>query len=273
MKWELDLFGPRAATRLATQADLDVAQFDIEAARAAIAAEVARTLFQTRGLAMQRDEALDTVRIQHELLRVVVERVRRGLAATSKADRVAGDVAQAEAQAAGLTAGVTASRRALLLILGGGTDPLASIDVSAKLGAVPTVPATLPSELMARRPDVQLAAARIRRATGNVRLAELNFFPQLTLNPGLGINAQRGLIDTTTGFWSIGAGLVVPILDRPRLQAQLDAEGARSEQAVLAFERTVQSAFSEADQSLLQLAANQRRVTTLAAGEIRIHRA
>ncbi len=100
-----------------------------------------------------------------------------------------------------------------------------------------------------------------------MRLAELDFFPRFTLNPGLGLTAQRGTLDATTGFWSIAAGLTVPVLDRPRLQAQLDAEGARAEQAVLAYERTVQTAFAEADQALVRLQADRRRVDLLAAGE------
>ncbi len=134
--------------------------------------------------------------------------------------------------------------------------------MDAALGAVPEIPPALPGDLLARRPDVRMAFARVQRAAGNVRLAELDFFPRLTLNPGVGITAQRSSFDTATSFWSIGLGLVVPILDRPRLQAQLNAEGARAEQAVLNYERTVQTAFSEADQALLRLQSDRRRVDT-----------
>src|SRR4029077_16989180 len=110
ISWELDFFGRHDATRRGVEADIATARFDVEAARAAIAAEVARSLFQARGLSVQRDEARETMRIQRELFRVVVERAARGLAASSEADRVAGDVAQAEAQVADLEAAVTASR-------------------------------------------------------------------------------------------------------------------------------------------------------------------
>jgi NodT family efflux transporter outer membrane factor (OMF) lipoprotein len=273
VSWELDLFGRRSTTGRVADADVAAAGFDVEAARAAIAAEVARSLFQTRGLLVQRDEARETVRIQRELLRVVVERAARGISASSEADRIAGDVAQAEAQAVDLDAAQTASRRALLAVIGGGTDPLATLNVSPALGVVPAVPAAMPSDLLARRPDVRLAAAHIQKSASSVRLAELDFFPRLTLNPGAGLSMQRGAFDTTTGFWSIAAGLVVPILDRRRLHAQLRAESARAEQAVLAYERAVQTAFSEADQALVRLAADRRRVDLLVAGESRARKA
>ena len=269
VSWEIDFFGRRDAAGAAAQADVIAARFDVEAARAAIAAEVARSLFQARGFKVQRDESTETVRIQRELQAVVAERARRGLAPSSELDRVATDVAQAEAQAEALDAALLALRRALLVVLGTGTQPLATLDVEARLGAVPAVPAALPGELLARRPDVRTAFARVQRAAGSVRLAELDFFPRLTLNPGIGITAQRSSFDTTTSFWSLGLGLVVPILDRPRLQAQLDAEGARAEQAVLNYERTVQTAFSETDQALLRLQSDRRRVDTLVAGERR----
>ncbi len=269
VSWEIDLFGRRSATSAAAQADVIAARFEVEAARAAIAAEVARSLFQARGFKVQRDESLETVRIQRALQDIVAERARRGLTPSSELDRVATDVAQAEAQAEALDAALLASQRALLVVLGAGTDPRTAIDVDAKLGPVPTIPPALPGDLLVRRPDVRSAFARVQRAAGNVRLAELDFFPRLTLNPGVGISAQRSSFDTTTSFWSLGLGLVVPILDRPRLQAQLNAEGARAEQAVLNYERTVQTAFSEADQALVRLRSDRRRVDTLVEGERR----
>ena len=64
---------------------------------------------------------------------------------------------------------------------------------------------------------------------------------------------------------------MVPILDRPRLQAQLNVQGAIAEQAVLAYESTVQRAFAEADQALIRLQADRRRVDLLIAGDVRAH--
>ena len=272
MSWELDVFGRRDAATLSADADLDTARLDVQAARAAVAAEVARALFQARGLSVQHGDALETVRIQRTLLEVVQERAKRGLAPGSETDRVAADLAQAQAQAEELGAALAASRRALLVVLGSGTAALDLALVTPLLGEVPDVPTSMPGDLLARRPDVRKAALRVQKSVNTVRLAELDFFPRLTLNPGLGVSAQRSNTDTTLGFWSLGLGLSLPVLDRPRLHAQLDAEGARAEQAVLAFERTVQTAFSEADQALTRLQADRRRVTTLDAGERRARR-
>ena len=179
VSWELDLFGRRAATRRQANAEIDAARFDVEAARNALTAEVARSLFLARGLAVQLDDARQTERIQGELVRVRTVRAERGLAPSTEADRVAGDLAQARAQAADLEAAFDAARRALLTVIGNGTDPLASLPVAADLGIAPPIPAALPGDLLRRRPDVLVADARIRRAASNVRLAELDFYPRI----------------------------------------------------------------------------------------------
>ena len=273
VSWELDLFGRRAAVRRAADADLAAARFEHEAAFAALVAEVARSLFESRGLAVQLEDARAIAQIQTQVLDLLNRRVEHGLAAASETDRVAADVAQTDAQTADLEGQLKATRRALLVLLGDGLDPLSSLLVEAEIGPVPAIPETLPGDLLVRRPDVRRDEARIRAAAGNVRLAELEFFPRLTLEPSAGLSWQRGALDSSTAFWSLGAGLSVPILDRPRLAALLQAEGARGEQAVIAYERSVQTAYAEADQALTRLELDRRRVLTLVDGEVRARRA
>lgn len=272
VSWELDLFGRRAAARRAADADLASARFDYEATRAAVVAEIARNLFVARGLLAQLEDARENAVIQRKLIDLLNLKVERGLTASSQADRVASDVALAEAQILALDSELKATRRAMLVLLGDGLESIGSLQISDELGNVPAVPATLPSDLLERRPDVRQAEARIRAAAGNVRLAELAFFPRLTLQPGVGLSAQRGTIDVTSGFWSLGLGLGVPILDRPRLSSALDIESSRGQQAVIAYELSVQTAFSETDQALTRLAADRERVQILSAGQIRAQR-
>ncbi len=78
---------------------------------------------------------------------------------------------------------------------------------------------------------------------------------------------------TQTGFWSAGVGVTIPVLDIPKLMADIRAQDARTEQAVLAYEKSVQTAYGEADNALVRLAADQRRIAQLSAGEQRAARA
>lgn len=269
VSWELDLFGRRRAAARTADADLAAARFNYEATRAALAADVAESLFEARGFALQLEDAVETLRIQQQLLEAVRIRVARGLDAASDAARVEVDLAQAQAQQLRLDAQLRAARRALLLLTGRGGEELDALPVTSQIAVAPAAPAVLPGDLLARRPDVREAQARLESAAGQLTTAKLELFPRFDLLPGVGLSAldQEGVLEQRTSFWSLGLGVSVPILDRPRLHAQIREQSARTEQAVLAYERAVQTAFSETDQALLQLAANRERSQILIRGE------
>jgi len=267
--WELDLFGRRGATRRGADADLAAARFLYEGSRAALAADVADALFNARGLAVQLADARETARIQRELRQVVAVRAQRGIAADADVARIDADLGQAEAQAAQLAAELVASKRALLVLTGASTATTAQLGIEGALTDPPPSPAALPGMLLARRPDVREAEARLRSAAALSSVRRLDLFPKLTLTPGVGLSTQTGSIEQTLATWTLGAGLVLPVLDRSRLLSELRAQNARAEQAAVTYERTVQIAFSEADQALVRLEADRRRVSLLALGERR----
>lgn len=277
VSWELDLIGRRGAARRVVDNDLAAARFSYEGARAALAANVAQSYFEARGLAVQLEDARQSARIAQSLYDVSAEKGRRGLSATSEGERAGADLAQAQAQVAGLEAELQASRRSLLILVGKGVDPLASLPVEPVLAKAPPTPAAAPADLLARRPDIREAAARLASASGNLNISELALFPTLTITPGVGIQksitpsflAPGATASTTSSAWSIGANLSVPVLNIPRLMSDIKASGARVEQAAVTYEQTVQKAFGETESALVQQEADERRVTLLAAGERR----
>jgi NodT family efflux transporter outer membrane factor (OMF) lipoprotein len=273
VSWEVDIFGRVLAADRAVNGDVAAARFDYEATRASLAAQVADSYFQARGLAIQLEDARETARIQQSLYDVATKRAALGLGARSDADRVAGDLAQAQAQAAGLEAQLQVERRTLLVLAGRIVEPTSNITVEAVAGEIPAIPASLPSELLMRRPDVREAQAKIAAAAGRSDVAALAFFPTLNFTPGLGWQkySQPGFSSTTQN-WSLGGTITQPILSIPKLLADLKAQNARTEQAVIAYEKSVQTAFSEAEAAMVQLDADRRSVTLLVDGEARAAR-
>ncbi|RRN64908.1 efflux transporter outer membrane subunit [Caulobacter sp. 602-1] len=277
VSWELDLIGRRSAARRVVDNDLAAARFAYEGARAALAANVAQSYFEARGYAVQLEDARANAAIAENLFKVADEKGRRGLSATSEGDRTAADLAQAQAQVAQLEAQLQASRRSLLILVGKGVDPLASLPVEPILAKAPPVPAAAPAELLARRPDIREAAARLASASGNLNISELALFPTLTLTPGVGISKainpsflQAGSsVSTTSSAWTLGANLSIPVLNIPKLMSDIKVSGAQVEQAAVTYEQTVQKAFGETESALVQQDADERRVTLLAAGERR----
>jgi multidrug efflux system outer membrane protein len=274
VSWELDIFGRRRAANRAVAGEFAAARFAFEATRASLAANVAQSYFETRGLAIQLEDARVTAKLQRQLFDLADARGKRGLAATSEGDRLAGDLAQADAQAASLEAQLQAAKRTLLILTGRGVEPTANLAIEANVGIAPAAPASVPGDLLARRPDVRQAQAQLEAAAGQQRVTQLARFPTFTLRPGLGLSksAQPGF-SSTTRFWTLGGGFSVPVLDQAHLAAEVGVYNARAEQAVIGYERAVQTAYGEAENSLVQLSADQRRVVLLRDGEMRARRA
>lgn len=279
VSWELDIWGKLRAARKVANADLAATRFDYESTRAALAANVADSLFQARGLAIQLQDAGETLRIEQGLYDLTAKKVAAGLSPSSDADRTAADVAQSQARVTSLTAQLQAARRSLLVLIGHGIDPLASLPTPATAGEPPPPPAALPGALLARRPDVREAQMRFQSALGTLSYDKRALFPSFTLKPGVGLArsvtpgmniTDFGFIpgaDSTTSNWTLGMGLTVPMLDLPKLLAEVRAQNARAQQAGIAYEKAVQTAYSEAETALVGLAADENSVKLLTAGE------
>ena len=267
--WELDLFGRRAAGSKSANADFYTAAFTYEATRTALIASVAQTLFQARGLALQLSDAQDAARIAHELQRVATVKFEHGLGTKGDADQSTATAEADDAQVESLRAQLDDTRRALLVLVGKGFDPVASIPAKPTMSLPPPVPATAPGDLLRRRPDVREAEWKIVSAAGTLKIDELALLPTIKLNPGATISQTTGPFGFSDAAWSIGAGLTQPVLDRPRLIAQIHAQHAVAEEDVIAYEKAVQQAYSDAETAFNDLDSDQKRVQILTDAESR----
>lgn len=274
VSWEIDPWGRGFVAYRAANAEVDRVRYAYEVTRAQLAADTADAWFQAKGLAIQLADANETQRIQQDLYDVASKRAGLGLSATSEPDRIAGDLAQAKAQVEALSAQLQVQKRALLVLAGRVVEPTANVNATPEVGDAPAVPTSLPSELLERRPDVRQAQAALRSAAAQQKLAGLAFFPSFTLSPGIGWSRiEQPGFSSETQNWSIGGMVSQPILSIPRLMSELKVQNARTEQAVIAYEKTVQTAFQEAEGALVNLDADRRRVALLADGETRARRA
>jgi multidrug efflux system outer membrane protein len=254
VSWEVDLFGRIFATAKAANGDIAAARFNYEGARASLAANVADAYFQARGLAIQLADATETARIERELYDSATKRAAVGIAATSDAD-------------------LQVQRRILLVLAGRTIEPTANLKIDASVGTPPPVPESIPSALLKRRPDVREAEARVSSALGRADLDALAFLPTINFTPGLGWSksSQPGFASTTRSS-ILGGTILQPLLSIPTKLAELKAQNARTEQAVIAYEKAVQTAFTDSEGTLVRLDADRQRVALLTEGEARAQR-
>lgn len=187
------------------------------------------------------------------------------------------DLRTSEAQREAYRAGLAAADRqraqaenALVLLLGA---PLpADLPPAAPLAAqalLNDLPAGLPSELLARRPDIRAAEHTLQAANANIGAARAAFFPTVTLTAFAGTASAElsGLFKDGSGAWSFAPSVTVPIFAAGRNKAQLEVAWIEKRIEIANYEKTIQTAFREVSDALAvralidtQVSAQQARV-------------
>jgi NodT family efflux transporter outer membrane factor (OMF) lipoprotein len=116
--------------------------------------------------------------------------------------------------------------------------------------ALPEVAAGLPTELLARRPDLRAAELRLRASLATADATRLSYYPKLSLTGSLG-GSSTSLGDVLANpLAALGAGLVLPFLNATEMKINTEVARADYEQAVLGFRQTLYQALVDVDNAL-----------------------
>ena len=105
----------------------------------------------------------------------------------------------------------------------------------------------VPSQLLQNRPDIRQAERELAATGLDVKVARVNFFPQLVLNAGVGLQAFdiKYLFEPQAVIGNIAGGLVGPLVNRRGIRAQYLTANARQLQAIYNYQRVILNAFTE----------------------------
>ena len=136
----------------------------------------------------------------------------------------------------------------LLTLLVGQTIPeTLSPGVTLAETMLSELPAGLPSDLLAVRPDIRAAEQQLIAANANIGAARANFFPRISLTGSAGSVSSElsGLFKSGSFGWSFAPQMVLPIFDYGRNSATLGSAKAGRDIAVAQYEKAIQTAFRE----------------------------
>src|SRR5262249_39015798 len=121
------------------------------------------------------------------------------------------------------------------------------------------VPAGLPSSLLERRPDVRQAEQELIAANAQIGVAKADFFPSISLTAtgGYQSSALTSLFTGPAGLWSFGGSAVQPVFEGGRIRNRVRFAEARTQEATLLYQRTVQGAFRDVSDALVGYRKNQ----------------
>jgi multidrug efflux system outer membrane protein len=251
--YEIDLFGRvRSLEHAALERFLSSAETR-RSTQISLIAEVVSAY-----LAVMADETiLKVTRETLESQTASYELTRRSLeagATTALAFRqAASTVDTAKANLAAYTRQAAQDRNALALLIGG---PLpGDLSFEADLGTVnlsADLPAGMPSEVLASRPDVLAAEHQLIAANADIGAARAAFFPRITLTGSYGTASTQlsGLFKAGSSAWTFSPQITVPIFAGGANKANLDLNKIEKDINIAQYEKTLQTAFREVDDAL-----------------------
>ena len=251
--YELDFFGRVRALSQAAQAQLLGTEEARKTVQISLIASVANTylslLADDELLRVTRD-TLTTRQASLKLMQLKFDNEAASKIELSLAQSLLEGAKVAHAQA---TRQRALDENALALLVGQSlpTDLPAGLAIAAQ-GLLEDLPAGLPSDLLARRPDVRQAEQVLLANNANIGAARAAFFPRISLTGSAGVvsNDLDTLFSNGTSAWTFVPQLLMPIFDYGRNSANLASAKVARDIAVAQYEKVIQTGFREVSDAL-----------------------
>jgi NodT family efflux transporter outer membrane factor (OMF) lipoprotein len=263
-----DVFGLNRRTMESLKAQEQGVRFQMIATYITLSANVVVTAIQEGSVQMQIDATRELIGINSNMVQILQYQLAKGYASRL-------DLAAQESQLAQVTATLppllkqSAQLRDLLAVLAGRFPNQTTAEKFglASLQLPEELPVSLPSQLVAQRPDVLQAEANLHAASAQIGIAIANRLPNITLTANAGSTALAldRLFTSGTGFWGLGAAATAPVFQGGTLLHHERAAKAAYVQAAEQYRSTVLTAFQNVADTLTALEQDAESLKAAAA--------
>jgi outer membrane protein, multidrug efflux system len=259
VSWDLDIWGQTAKGVQAQTAEFNATEADWRAGYLTLVASVSTTYFQILQLDEQLERQQRALAKGKQILAIYDTLHRNGLAPDTQLMRQRAEINRLTKEELELRRARAVSENALASLVG---VPAGELKVQpGRLQdrvQAPVVPAGLPLDLLARRPDVVAAEFRVLESHNLVGQAKLAQLPSVSLT-GRGGTAAFGLGDLLKSF-TFG---LLPSINLPMFNPGIKARVVTTEAQAKVFEndykRTVIAAYEEVESALVNLDAHRQQ--------------
>ena len=263
-----DVFGLNRRTVESLQAQEQSARFQMIAAWTTLTANVVTTAVQAASLREQVHATRRVIDLEKRSLAILQLRFQRGDASGLDVAAQQSQLAQTQASLPALVKQLRQTEHALAALTGRfpSQPPVATLSLS-DMHLPEDLPLSLPSTLVAQRPDVRQARANLHAASAQVGIATAQRLPNLQLTADIGSSALAisQVFSSGTGFWGIAASLTAPIFQGGQLLHQERAAKASYVEAAQQYRGTVLTAFQNVADTLAALQEDARALRAAAA--------
>ena len=275
--WEIDLFGRVRRSVEAAQADYQASQEDRTGVMVSLYSQVAQTYLVVRTLQARIAATSENIESQKGVLKLTESRFKWGLATDLDVSQAQMILGSSQAQLPPLKSDLSQSLNTLALLLG-----LPPSSLGAELSQrrrIPIPPAKVavgvPADLLRQRPDIRRAERQLAAATARIGVATADLYPRFSLIGSLGTAATTGgdLFSSGSGFFSIGPTMSWNLFAGGSIRSQIKVQDARTEQALLNYEKTVLTALKESEDAMVAFQQEKLRQVSLRATVVASRRA
>jgi outer membrane protein, multidrug efflux system len=259
VNWDIDIWGAVEKGVQAQKAEYHASEADWRAGYLTLVSDVSTTYFQILQFDDQIVQQQKTLLANQQILTIFLGMEKNGLVPHTQVLTQRAEINRLTKELLELHRSRDLANNALSTLIGvpAGefTVPAGQLETRVQ---VPVVPAGLPAQLMARRPDVVAAEYRVLEAYDIVGQAKLAQLPTISLT-GRGGTASFALTDLLKSFtFSFLPSINIPLLD-PSVRAHVKTTEAQTVVVEQQYRRTVMGAFEEVENALVNLDAHTKQ--------------
>ncbi len=270
VSYDLDLFGGGRRRAEEARARAQAVSNQADAAYLALTGSVALDAVRIAA-ARAKIAAVDAIIADDEQNLDIVHRAQRAGGEAPAASTV-GDAQLAADQGLRppLVQQLNAARHDLALLAGRAPGSWSAPDFDlAEFKPPATIPVSLPSELVRKRPDILAAEADLHADVAAIGVATADLYPDIKLTAGLTQEATTpaSLFSFASTAYSFGPGVTAPIFHSGSLKANQRGAQAQARASLAKYRQTVLVAFVQVADVLSALGQDDGRIASLAAAQ------
>lgn len=250
-RWEVDIWNRLGLQSAASEAQYLATQYDFEALRLSLASQVAKSWFSAIAAKAQQDLAEASAQTFDSQSASLESRYSRGVANALDLRLVRGQASTSRAVAIRRRSELDTATRNLETLMG--RYPSAALLASESLPELGSKPAAgIPSELLARRPDLKAQENRLAAALALEAASSRNWLPSVVLTASDGTVSSRfsELLDSNFNVWSLAADASMALFQSGRLAAEREQLNASQLTQLARYKDLALQAFREVETAL-----------------------
>ena len=254
LTFELDVWGRLRQQTKAARAELRASEEDRKAVMTIVVGDVASQYFILLELDSELEIAKRTLTTREDSLRLIKVRQQGGVATMSDVRQAEELVYQATQTIPDTERLIEQTENQISFLLGNNPSAIQRGRPLAQQEELPTVPPGLPSTLLERRPDIRAAEENLVARKALVSAAKKAYFPRISLTGLLGFQSDQlsSLFTGPSRAWTFVPQITQPLFTGGRLKSDVKFAKAQQQLAVIQYQQTVQNAFREVSDALVQ---------------------